>query len=53
MQPSVLESLPHASEFDIKSQRRAPSQELGEIFNLKFVYFLICNVVDASALYVQ
>jgi hypothetical protein len=29
------------------------SQDLGEILNIMFVYFLICNVVDASALYVQ
>jgi hypothetical protein len=29
------------------------SQELGEIFNLKFVYILICIMVHASALYVQ
>jgi hypothetical protein len=30
-----------------------PSQDPGEILNLKFVYFLNCNVVDASALYVR
>jgi hypothetical protein len=30
-----------------------PSQELGKILNFKLVYFLICTVVDVSALYVQ
>jgi hypothetical protein len=29
------------------------SQELGEILSFKFVYFLICTVVDASTIYVQ
>jgi hypothetical protein len=49
--PNFIQNLYTVLKKRLWESRSTPT--LGEILNFKFVYFLICTVVDASALYVQ